>query len=216
MLRALSHAIVHVVALGRYDPVLPLYVAELNVEVFLAAHAHVITAPQRALAQGVLVGVVAQLHLRHQERLVGRVAGRLAATQVESAVFAVHLQTETPLTAVQEGLQGGGDRERVPSAPRHVHAPLKQQRAIGAARPRQVDFGVRAAALMRGVGRTHVQPQRRLQHLHAVTFLLQELERQAAVDAARNLVIWREIRQKCLLYNVEVRYFLRMCETSNS
>lgn len=43
MLWALAHAVVHVVALGRDDPVLPLDVSELDVKVFLTADTDVVT-----------------------------------------------------------------------------------------------------------------------------------------------------------------------------
>ena len=70
VLRTLAHAVVHVVALGRDDPVLPLDVFELDVEVPLAAHGDVVPAPQRPLPQRVFGLVVAVTHLGHQEGLV--------------------------------------------------------------------------------------------------------------------------------------------------
>ncbi|KAL7891658.1 hypothetical protein AOLI_G00011340 [Acnodon oligacanthus] len=91
MLRALAHAVVHVVALGCNDPVLPLNVSELDVEVFLAADADVVTTAQRALAQGVLGFVVTETHLRHQEGLLGCVRFSPAA-QVLAPILTVHFQ----------------------------------------------------------------------------------------------------------------------------
>lgn len=63
MLRTLTHAVIHVVALWRDDPVLPLDVTELDVEVFLTAHAGVLATLQRTFAQGVSGAVVTQPHL---------------------------------------------------------------------------------------------------------------------------------------------------------
>lgn len=90
VLRALTHAVVHVVALGCDDPVLPMNVTKLDVEVFLAADAGVVAASQRALAQGVLGAVVALPHLGHQKRLLGGVAGCVVA-QVASVLLAADL-----------------------------------------------------------------------------------------------------------------------------
>lgn len=91
VLRTLTHAVVHVVTLGRNDPVLPMYVSKLDVEVFLAADAGILATPQRALAQGVLGVVITLAHLGHQERLLGGVAECTLAAQVASVFLAVHL-----------------------------------------------------------------------------------------------------------------------------
>lgn len=101
VLWALAHAVVHVVALGRDDPVLPLDVTELDVEVLLAAHALVLSTTQGALRQGVRGLVIPETHLGYQERLVGRV---VRITQVLPSVLAMYLQLQAPLAAVQEGL----------------------------------------------------------------------------------------------------------------
>lgn len=51
MLGALTYAVVHMVAFGCNDPLIPLYILELDVEVPLAAHGYIITTTQRALPE---------------------------------------------------------------------------------------------------------------------------------------------------------------------
>lgn len=51
MLGALSHAVVHMVTFRCDDPVVPLDVLELDVEVSLAAHGDIITTTQRPLPE---------------------------------------------------------------------------------------------------------------------------------------------------------------------
>lgn len=131
VLGALAHAVVHVVALGRNDPVVPLDVLELDVEVFLAAHADVLGAAQRALPERVFAEGVAEAHLGHQEGLVGGASGAVQRAQVLAALVADHLQVQLPPAAVQKGLQGPRDGEGVPVALVDLQHLLHHQSAVG-------------------------------------------------------------------------------------
>lgn len=71
VLGALTHAVVHVVPFRGDDPVVPLDIFELDVELSLAAHGDVVAAAQGALPDQVFGMVVPETHLGHQEGLVG-------------------------------------------------------------------------------------------------------------------------------------------------
>lgn len=114
MLGALTHAVVHMVAFRCDDPVVPLDVLELDVEVSLAAHAHIFTTTQRALPECVLGVVVTETHLGHQEGLVGGVSRAPQGAKVLAILIAADLQPQPALASIQEGLQGAGDGEGVP------------------------------------------------------------------------------------------------------
>lgn len=114
MLGALTHAIVHMVAFRSNDPVVPLDILELDVEVSLAAHAYIVTTTQRALPKCVFGVVVTETHLGHQEGLVGGVR-TIQGAKVLPILIAADLQLQPALAAIQEGLQGAGDGEGVPA-----------------------------------------------------------------------------------------------------
>lgn len=120
MLGALTHAVVHMVALGSDDPVLPLDILELDVEVPLTAHGYIIAAAQRALPQHVFGVVVTETHLGHQEGLVGGVGGAIQGTEILPILITANLQPQTPFAPIQEGLQGASDGEGVPVTLLHL------------------------------------------------------------------------------------------------
>lgn len=129
MLRALAHTIVHVVALWCDDPVLPLDILELDIEVLLAADADVITAAQRALANCMLGVVITELNLCHQVGPLGWISTTLAA-QVLVSHFTVHFQLQALLPTIQKGLHGAGDRKGLPPTPYYLNAALDQEGAV--------------------------------------------------------------------------------------
>ena len=84
------------------------------------------------------------------------------------------LQVEVAVGAVQEVLQRARDGEGVPAALLDVQSLLHQQRAVGVpGEAGQEDLRLEVGVLGRGPG---VHPQGGLQHLDALTVLLQELE----------------------------------------
>lgn len=114
MLEALTHAVVHMVAFRCNDPVMPLDILELDVEVFLAAHSHIITTTQRALSESVFGVVITETHLGHQKGLVRCISRVIKGTKVLSILVTTNLQTQQALATIQEGLQGAFDGEGVP------------------------------------------------------------------------------------------------------
>lgn len=162
MLRALTHAVVHVVALGRDDPLVPLDVLEFDVEVSLAAHGYLVTAAQRALPHRVFRVVVPETHLGHQEGPVGAV-GAIQGAQVLPVLFTADLQSQPPLAAVQEGLQGAGDGESVPIVLLDFEHLFDHQGAVGAreaAFRREEDPGEEAGVSVGVLGGAGIDPQR--------------------------------------------------------
>ncbi len=113
MLGALTHAVVHMVAFGRNDPVVPLDIFEFDVEVSLAAHGYIITTTQRALPEYVFGVVITETHLGHQEGLVG-VSRAFQGAKILPILIAADLQPQSALAPIQEGLKGAGDGEGVP------------------------------------------------------------------------------------------------------
>lgn len=184
VLGTLARAVVHVVALGRDDPVAPLDVLELDVEVPLAAHGHVLAAAQGALPERVTGALLTQAHLRHHEGLVGRVGGAVRQAQVPPVLLAGDLQPQPAKAAVQEGLQRAADGEGVPVAVAHLQRLLYQQGAVGVHVPaavccREEDLGGEAGVPARVLRGADVDPKRGLQDLDALAALLQELEGEA-------------------------------------
>lgn len=116
VLGALAHAVVHVVTFRSDDPVVPLDILELDVELSLAAHGDVLAAAQRALLQQVLGMVVPETHLGRQEGPVRAVVRAVQGAKVLPILVAGDLQSQLMLVAVQEGLQGASDGEGVPVA----------------------------------------------------------------------------------------------------
>lgn len=114
MLGALPHAVVHMVAFGCNDPVMPLDILEFDVEVSLAAHAYIVTTAQRALPECVFGVVFTETHLGHQEGLVGGVSRTIQGAKVIPILVAADLQSQPALAPIQEGLQGTGDGKSVP------------------------------------------------------------------------------------------------------
>lgn len=135
VLRALTHAVVHVVTFRRDDPVVPLDILELDVELSLAAHGDVLAAAQRALLEHVFGMVVPEMHLGHQEGLVGAVCGAVQGAKVLPVLVAGDLQSQLMLVAVQGGLQGASDGEGVPVVLVNLQHLLDHQRAVQARNP---------------------------------------------------------------------------------
>lgn len=182
VLRALAHAVVHVVTFRRDDPVVPLDILELDVELSLAAHGDVLTAAQRALPQRVFGMVVPETHLGHQEGLVGAVCGAVQGAKVLPVLVAGDLQSQLMLVAVQEGLQGASDGEGVPVVLVDLQHLLDHQRTVQPRNPflsREEDLGRKAWGPVRVLGGAGVDPQRGLQDLNTLATFLQELKGEA-------------------------------------
>lgn len=191
VLGALSHAVVHVVAFGRNDPLVPLDILELDVQLSFAAHGHLVAAAQRALPDRVPRAVVAETHLGHHEGLVGGVGGGVEGAQVCAVLVAADLQPQSVLTPVQEGLQRARDGKRVPVALAHLQHLLHHQRAVGARRAAVVGgeehAGGEAGVSVRVPRGARVDPQRRLEDLDAPAAFLQELEGKAETGPVATL-----------------------------
>lgn len=182
VLRALTHAVVHVVTFRCNDPVVPLDILELDVELSLAAHGDVLTAAERALPEQVFGMVVPETHLGHQEGLVGTVCGAVRGAKVLPILIAGDLQSQLMLVAVQEGLQGASDGEGVPVVLVNLQHLLDHQCAVQPRNPflsREEDLGRKACGLVRDLGGAGVDPQRGLQNLNALATFLQKLKGEA-------------------------------------
>lgn len=114
MLEALTHAVVHMVAFRCNDPVMPLDILELDVEVSLAAHSYIFTTTQRALSDCVFGVVVTETHLGHQKGLVWGISRVIQGAKVLPVLLTANFQAQLVLATIQEGLQGAGDGESVP------------------------------------------------------------------------------------------------------
>lgn len=130
VLGALTHAVVHVVTFRGDDPVVPLDILELDVELSLAAHGDVFAAAQRTLPEQVFGKVVLKTHLGHQEGLVGHVSRVAQGAMVLPVLVAGDLQSQLMLVAVQEGLQGASNGEGVPVALVNLQHLLHHQCAV--------------------------------------------------------------------------------------
>lgn len=191
VLRTLTHAVVHVVPFGRDDPVVPLDVLELDVELSLAAHGDVLAAVQRALPQQVFGKVVPETHLGHQEGLVGAACGAVQGAKVLPVLVAGDLQPQLMLVAVQEGLQGASDGEGVPVVLVNLQHLLHHQCAVqprNAFLSRQEDPGREAWVPVGVLGGAGVDPQRGLQDLNTFSTFLQELESEAQTRLTTTLI----------------------------
>lgn len=147
VLWALTHAVVHVVTFRCDDPVMPLDILELDVELSLAAHGDVLATAQGALPEQVLGMVVPETHLGHQERLVGAVCRAVQGAKVPPVLVAGDLQPQLMLVAVQEGLQGASDGEGVPVVLVNLQHLFDHQRAVQNRNPflsREEDLGRKA------------------------------------------------------------------------
>lgn len=131
MLGTLAHAVVHVVALRRNYPLVPLDILEFDVKVFLAADRDVFATVQRALPDGVLGAIVTQADLGHHERLVGRVGGAVQRAEVPPVFFTADLEPQAPFTSIQERLERAGDGECVPVTLLDVQHLFYHQGAVG-------------------------------------------------------------------------------------
>lgn len=100
VLGTLAHAVVHVVALWRDDPVAPLDVLELDIEVPLAAHGHVLAAAQGALSEGVTGALLSQAHLGYHEGRVRGISRAIQEAQVPPVMLAGDLQPQLASAAV--------------------------------------------------------------------------------------------------------------------
>lgn len=179
MLGALTHAVVHMVAFRCNDPVVPLDILELDVEVSLAAHAYIVATTQRALPERVFGAVVTETYLGHQEGLVGGVSGAAKGAKVLPILIAADLQLQPALTPVQEGLQGAGDGEGVPVTLLDLQHLFHHQGAVRARHPtfcREENPGREARVSVTALRGAGVDPQRRLEHLDTLAMFLQKLE----------------------------------------
>lgn len=187
VLRALAHAVVHVVTFRRDDPVVPLDILELDVKLSLAAHGDVLAAAQRALPEQVFGKVVAETHLGHQERLVGAVCRAVQGAKVLAVLVAGDLHAQLLLVAVQKGLQGASDGEGVPVVLVNLQHLLDHQCAVQPRDPflsREEDPGRKAWGPARVPGGAGVDPQGGLQDLNASAAFLQKLEGEAQASLA--------------------------------
>lgn len=132
MLWTLSHAIVHMVAFWCNDPVVPLDILKLDVEVSLAAHGHVVTTTQRALSDRMLGVVVTETHLGHQERLIRGVSTAVEGAQILAILFTADLKVKPALATIQKSLQNASGGERVPVTLLDLQHLFYHQRAIRA------------------------------------------------------------------------------------
>lgn len=194
VLRALTHAVVHVVPLRRDDPVVPLDVLELDVELSLAAHGDVLATAQGALPEQVLGMVVPETNLGHKERLVEAVCRAVQGAKVPPVLVAGDLQPQLMLVAVQEGLQGASDGEGVPVVLVNLQHLLDHQRAVQHRHPflsREEDPGRKAWGPVRVLGGAGVDPQGGLQDLNTLATFLQKLKGQAQTRrTTKSSLIW--------------------------
>lgn len=114
MLEALTHAVVHMVAFRCNDPVVPLDILELDVEVSLAAHSYIFTTTHGALTECVFGVVVTETHLGHQKWLEWGISSVIQGAKILPILITANLQTQLVLATIQERLQGAGDGEGVP------------------------------------------------------------------------------------------------------
>lgn len=203
VLRALAHAVVHVVAFRRDDPVVPLDVLELDVELSLAADGDVLAAAQRALPEQ-MFGRVVPSDLGHQEGLVGAVHGAVQGAKVLPVLVAGDLQAQPMLVAVQEGLQGASDGEGVPVGLVNLQHLLHHQRAVQPRNPflsREEDLGREAWRPVRVLGGAGVDPQRGLQDLNTLATFLQKLkgEAQTSLAAKVSLICGKSQKEGALI-----------------
>jgi len=179
MLGALTHAVVHMVAIRCNDPVIPLDILELDVEFSLAAHTYIVTAMQRALPDRVLGVVLPKTHLGHQEGLVAGVGGAMKGAKVLSTLNAADFQMQSVLAPIQECLQGAGDGESVPVTRLDLQHLFHHQGSVRAGPPtfcREKDPSRKARVSIAVLRGADVDPQRRVEHLDTVATFLQKLE----------------------------------------
>lgn len=130
MLEALTHAVVHMVAFRCNDPVMPLDILELDVEVSLAAHSYIVTTTQRTLSECVFGVVLTETHLGHQKGLVRGISRAIQGAKVLPILITTNLQMQSVLATIQEGLQGAGDGEGVPVTVLDLQHLFYQQGAV--------------------------------------------------------------------------------------
>lgn len=179
MLGALAHAVVHMVTFGCNDPVVPLDILELDIEVSLAAHSNIFTATQWSLPERVFGVVLTETHLGHHEGLVGAVSRAIQGAQVLPILITADLQLQSMLAAIQKGLQGAGDWEGVPVTfmdLQHLFHHKGTIRVWIASICREEDLGIEAGVSVRVLRGTGVDPQRWLQDLDTLATFLQKLE----------------------------------------
>lgn len=122
---------------------------------------------------------VTETHLGHHEGLVGGISKAIQGAQVPPILFTDDLQLQPALAAVQEWLQGVGDRECMPVTFLDLQHLLYHQGTVRCWLPtdsrkedpsREAGVSVRVS---RGVG---VDPQRGLENLDTLAMFLQKLE----------------------------------------
>lgn len=175
MLEALTHAIVHMVALRCNDPVIPLDIFKIDVEFSLTAHTYIFTTTYRALPERVFGVVFSETQLGSQEGLVEGVGRAIQGAKVLPILIAVYLQTQFVPGPFQKGLQGAGDGEGVPVTHLDLQHLFHHQGAVSSWHPsfcREKNLSREAGVSMAVLRGADIDPQRRLEHLDILPLLL--------------------------------------------